>query len=126
VIFGASGDLTARKLLPALERLAAYRALSAEVGLIGVARTPMIDARRLPARTTCAGPSWWRTPGTCTAATTTRRRTRGWPTCNTEIAADLRMGERTVKSHVSAILTKLDSRDRAMAIVVAFDAGREA
>ena len=24
VIFGASGDLTARKLLPALERLAAY------------------------------------------------------------------------------------------------------
>jgi hypothetical protein len=45
---------------------------------------------------------------------------------NTEIGADLRMGERTVKSHVSAILTKLDSRDRAMAIVVAYDAGLEA
>ena len=43
VIFGASGDLTARKLLPALERLAAYGALPAEVALIGVARTPMTD-----------------------------------------------------------------------------------
>jgi glucose-6-phosphate 1-dehydrogenase len=43
VIFGASGDLTARKLLPALKRLAAYGALPAEVGLIGVARTPMTD-----------------------------------------------------------------------------------
>jgi glucose-6-phosphate 1-dehydrogenase len=43
VIFGASGDLTARKLLPALERLAAYGAVPPEVALIGVARTPMSD-----------------------------------------------------------------------------------
>jgi glucose-6-phosphate 1-dehydrogenase len=43
VIFGASGDLTARKLLPALERLAAYAALPEEVALVGVARTPMTD-----------------------------------------------------------------------------------
>ncbi len=43
VIFGASGDLTARKLLPALERLAAYGALPAEVVLVGVARTAMTD-----------------------------------------------------------------------------------
>jgi glucose-6-phosphate 1-dehydrogenase len=43
VIFGASGDLTRRKLLPALERLADYGALPAEVALIGVARTPMTD-----------------------------------------------------------------------------------
>ncbi|MGY1809367.1 glucose-6-phosphate dehydrogenase [Blastococcus sp. SYSU D00669] len=43
VIFGASGDLTARKLLPALERLAAYGALPEEVSLVGVARTPMTD-----------------------------------------------------------------------------------
>jgi DNA-binding NarL/FixJ family response regulator len=33
------------------------------------------------------------------------------------------MGERTVKSHVSAILTKLGARDRAGAIVAAHDAG---
>jgi glucose-6-phosphate 1-dehydrogenase len=43
VIFGASGDLTARKLLPALERLASDEALPPEVSLIGVARTPMTD-----------------------------------------------------------------------------------
>ncbi|MGY1728549.1 glucose-6-phosphate dehydrogenase [Geodermatophilus sp. SYSU D01062] len=44
VIFGASGDLTARKLLPALARLAGYGALPPEVTLVGVARTPMTDA----------------------------------------------------------------------------------
>ena len=43
VIFGASGDLTARKLLPALGRLAADGALAPEVTLIGVARTAMTD-----------------------------------------------------------------------------------
>src|SRR5215217_8560074 len=43
VIFGASGDLTARKLLPALAQLAGYAALPPEVALIGVARTPMTD-----------------------------------------------------------------------------------
>src|SRR3712207_3076212 len=43
VIFGASGDLTARKLLPALARLAGYGALPTEVTLVGVARTPMTD-----------------------------------------------------------------------------------
>ena len=43
VIFGASGDLTARKLLPALARLAGYGGLPPEVALVGVARTPMTD-----------------------------------------------------------------------------------
>ena len=43
VIFGASGDLTARKLVPALQALAAYGALPDEVALVGVARTPMTD-----------------------------------------------------------------------------------
>ncbi len=42
---------------------------------------------------------------------------------NTEIAADLHLGERTVKSHVSAILTKLGVRDRTAAVVAAYDAG---
>lgn len=43
VIFGASGDLTARKLLPALGRLAADAALAPEVTLVGVARTALTD-----------------------------------------------------------------------------------
>ncbi len=43
VIFGASGDLTTTKLLPALGRLAADGVLAPEVTLIGVARTPISD-----------------------------------------------------------------------------------
>src|SRR3954468_25010693 len=43
VIFGASGDLTRRKLLPAVESLARHHRLPAEFALVGVARTPMSD-----------------------------------------------------------------------------------
>ena len=43
VIFGASGDLTRRKLLPAIEQLAAGGRLASEFALVGVARTPMTD-----------------------------------------------------------------------------------
>jgi glucose-6-phosphate 1-dehydrogenase len=43
VIFGASGDLTQRKLLPALYSLAANRFLPREVGVLGVGRTPLSD-----------------------------------------------------------------------------------
>jgi len=44
VIFGASGDLTARKLLPALYNLAADNLLPADFHLIGVGRTAQSDA----------------------------------------------------------------------------------
>ena len=43
VIFGASGDLTRRKLIPAVESLARHRHLPAEFALVGVARTAMSD-----------------------------------------------------------------------------------
>ncbi|PZS23855.1 MAG: hypothetical protein DLM54_00630, partial [Acidimicrobiales bacterium] len=43
IIFGASGDLTARKILPALARLATRRALSPALAVVGVARTQMSD-----------------------------------------------------------------------------------
>jgi len=42
---------------------------------------------------------------------------------NTEIAAELVVSEVTVKSHISHIFTKLGLRDRAEAIVYAFDNG---
>ena len=42
---------------------------------------------------------------------------------NTEIATELFISEVTVKSHVGHIFTKLGVRDRAAAIVLAFDAG---
>src|SRR5215475_6033549 len=43
VIFGASGDLTKRKLVPALYRLTQQRLLPAEFGIVGFARSPMSD-----------------------------------------------------------------------------------
>jgi len=43
VIFGASGDLTRRKLVPAIESLARAKRVPAEFAVVGVARTPMGD-----------------------------------------------------------------------------------
>ena len=43
VIFGASGDLTARKLVPALYNLARAGVLPGEFAVIGVARSPLTD-----------------------------------------------------------------------------------
>jgi glucose-6-phosphate 1-dehydrogenase len=43
VIFGANGDLTKRKLMPALYRLAYDRRLGAGFAVIGISRTPLSD-----------------------------------------------------------------------------------
>jgi len=43
VVFGASGDLTSRKLMPAVERLGLRRLLSGGFAVVGVGRTPMDD-----------------------------------------------------------------------------------
>jgi glucose-6-phosphate 1-dehydrogenase len=43
VIFGFTGDLTRRKLIPALYNLASQQLLSSEFAVIGVGRTPMSD-----------------------------------------------------------------------------------
>jgi len=43
VIFGANGDLTKRKLLPALYRLAYDRRLSPGFAIVGTSRTPLTD-----------------------------------------------------------------------------------
>ena len=43
VVFGASGDLTSRKLMPAIENLALRRLLPPGFSIVGVARTEMDD-----------------------------------------------------------------------------------
>ena len=43
VIFGASGDLTRRKLIPALHSLACEGLLSKAIRVLGVARSPLSD-----------------------------------------------------------------------------------
>ena len=55
VIFGASGDLTRRKLLPAIYNLAEAGLLPERFAIVGVAR-PRVDGGRLP-RGRCASAS---------------------------------------------------------------------
>ena len=43
VIFGATGDLTRRKLIPALFRLSLHRQIPAEFAVLGVSRQPLSD-----------------------------------------------------------------------------------
>ena len=42
---------------------------------------------------------------------------------NQEIAAELFLGETTVKTHVSRVLTKLEVRDRVQAVIAAYESG---
>ncbi|GAB3425156.1 transcriptional regulator [Flindersiella endophytica] len=42
---------------------------------------------------------------------------------NTEVAAELIVAEQTVKTHIGRIFTKLDLRDRAQAVVFAYESG---
>jgi DNA-binding NarL/FixJ family response regulator len=46
---------------------------------------------------------------------------KGWS--NAEIAAALYVTPATVKTHLSRVLMKLDARDRAQLIVVAYESG---
>ncbi|HAM02008.1 MAG TPA: glucose-6-phosphate dehydrogenase, partial [Acidimicrobiaceae bacterium] len=61
VVFGASGDLTARKLLPALAALSEHGALPAGFSVVGVARTDWSDDEFRQVAVQAAGdhsPAW--------------------------------------------------------------------
>jgi DNA-binding NarL/FixJ family response regulator len=116
---GASGfllkDVTAERLFDAVRVIAAGDALLAP----GVTRRLVAEfARRRPRATT---------PSAALDGLTPRERdvlvlvAEGLS--NPEIAARLVIGEETVKTHVSRVLTKLGLRDRTQAVVLAYESG---
>jgi len=61
VVFGASGDLTSRKLMPALAKLARRNLLPPEFSVVGIARTEMDDdafRQRMQEAVPDGGPVW--------------------------------------------------------------------
>ncbi|MEU1982289.1 response regulator transcription factor [Nocardia sp. NPDC019395] len=116
---GASGFLL--KDAPAEELVRAVRVVAAGEALLAPTVT-----RRLIAEVTTRR-SARRTPAPALGALTPREReilellARGMS--NTEIAEALFIAEQTVKTHVSKVFTKLDLRDRAQAVVLAYESG---
>jgi DNA-binding NarL/FixJ family response regulator len=118
---GASGFLL--KHAPASELLHAVRVVAAGDALLAPAVTRRLIADFVAARSVPQAPA--RSAGL--DALTERESevlgyvARGWS--NGEIAAHLYLAEQTVKTHVSRIFTKLDLRDRAQAVVLAYESG---
>jgi DNA-binding NarL/FixJ family response regulator len=116
---GASGfllkDVTAERLFDAVRVVAAGDALLAP----GVTRRLVAEFARLRTRPVV--------PSTTLEALTRREREvlllLADGLANTEIAARLVVGEETVKTHVSRVLTKLGLRDRTQAVVFAYESG---
>jgi len=120
---GASGfllkDVTAEQLFDAV------RVVAAGDGLIAPTVTRRLIAefaRRRPPPEVQG-----RTPLASLAALTTREtevlRLIAEGLSNAEIAARLTIGEQTVKTHVSRVLTKLGLRDRTQAVAAAYETG---
>jgi DNA-binding NarL/FixJ family response regulator len=117
---GASGFLL--KHAPASELVAAVRVVAAGDALLAPSIT-----RRLIADFVAAGPAEV-VPDPAAVRGLTGRETevlvlvaRGLS--NTEIAERLVLAEQTVKTHVSRIFGKLGLRDRAQAVVLAYESG---
>ncbi|MBY8856371.1 response regulator transcription factor [Nocardia sp. CA2R105] len=115
---GASGFLL--KDAPAEELVRAVRVVADGQALLAptVTRRLIADVTRRRAR---------RTPSPALNALTPRERevleliARGMS--NNEIAETLFVAEQTVKTHVSKVFSKLDLRDRAQAVVLAYESG---
>ncbi|WP_433528994.1 response regulator [Micromonospora sp. CA-263727] len=116
---GASGFLL--KDAPAADLVHAVRVVAAGDALLAPAVT-----RRLIAEF-AARPQRQRPRPTALAGLTPREtevlRLIARGRSNTEIAAELVVAEQTVKTHVGRILAKLQLRDRAQAVVLAYETG---
>jgi DNA-binding NarL/FixJ family response regulator len=115
---GAAGFLL--KGVPAEELQRAVRAVAAGDSWLD----PAVTGRVLKAYRSGAAPV---APGAEVASLTPREREVlaliGAGRNNAEIAAELTLGEGTIKTHIGHIFAKLGLRDRAAAVVFAFDHG---
>ncbi|MFI6284976.1 response regulator [Streptomyces sp. NPDC051018] len=119
---GASGfllkDVTAEGLFDAVRVIAAGEALLAPT----VTRRLIAEfARQRPRGTGPARPA--PAPAGLTPRETQVLRLVAEGLSNPEVAARLHVGEETVKTHVSRVLTKLGLRDRTQAVVLAYESG---
>ena len=119
---GASGFLL--KHAPATELLHAVRVVAAGEALLAPEVTRRLIGHFVAARPdpAAAGPR----PDRLASLTDRETEVLGLVArglSNTEIADDLVLAEQTVKTHVSRIFAKLGLRDRAQAVVVAYECG---
>jgi DNA-binding NarL/FixJ family response regulator len=116
---GASGfllkDATAAELINAVRVVAAGDALLAP----SVTRRLIADFARQPRR----APSFPSALGALTQRETEVLRLIAHGLSNTEISDTLVIAEQTTKTHVGRILAKLNLRDRAQAVVLAYETG---
>ena len=116
---GASGfllkDATAAELIHAVRVVAAGDALLAP----SVTRRLIGDFTRQPR----PRPPFPATPGALTPRETEVLQLIARGLSNTEISSTLVIAEQTTKTHVGRILAKLDLRDRAQAVVLAYETG---
>jgi DNA-binding NarL/FixJ family response regulator len=116
---GASGFLL--KDAPPEQLIAAIQVVAGGDALLAPSITRRLIeefVRRPPAR---AGPPRQLTGLTARELDVLRLLARGLS--NAEIAADLVLGEATIKTHVGNLLTKLGLRDRVQAVVLAYESG---
>jgi DNA-binding NarL/FixJ family response regulator len=116
---GASGFLL--KHAPAAELLHAVRVVAAGEALLAPEVT-----QRLIAHYLATGPATTTVPPTLAALTpreTEVLRLVGRGLSNREIAEELVVVEQTAKTHVSRVFAKLGLRDRAQAVVLAYETG---
>ncbi|MDT0301285.1 response regulator transcription factor [Streptomonospora wellingtoniae] len=118
---GASGFLLKTARPP--ELLAAIRVVARGEALLA----PSVTRRLVATFAALPGTAAAALAGECPAGLTERERevlvlvARGLS--NDEIAAHLRVGAATVKTHISRLLAKTGSRDRAQLVIAAYEAG---
>ena len=119
---GASGFLL--KHAPAAELLHAVRVVAAGDALLAPAVTRRLIADFVAARSARDAPA--ARPAELGVLTEREAEVLGYVArglSNAEIAAHLYLAEQTVKTHVSRVFTKLGLRDRAQAVVLAYESG---